>query len=223
MFNALGYSVLPSAVSVAALHSVRDLAESLAPHRGIGVDGVYWHSSTGVAVPELSVWWTASVLGSPAVAEIVQVLQQHLQLTDPCVVYSVDCVWSSAENNTVNPHVDTPYRFSQWQGESLLLAQQFIVPLVAVDSWNGATGIVPGSQQYIWPIDQCYAGVYDQFFAANCVQPQLNLGDVLTYDPRALHSTMPNYSGVARPVLLVSFLADSLVDAVSAVDESKRA
>ena len=215
-----GYSVVRSGVSTQLLDQIYAECKSLTAHRGIRSDGSFWHSAHSEPVDDLQVWWTTH-LGEHVVSAIDQQLRPWVQLESPYSVYTVDCVWSAATNASVHPHVDTPYRFSQWQGDSRLLAQQFIVPLDAVDSWNGATGIVKGSHRYIWPIDCCYAGLYDQFFAANCEQPSMSVGDFLTYDPRVLHSTMPNYSGVARPVLLVSYLLDSLVSEVAAVDESK--
>lgn len=213
-----GYSIYRSCVD---LTGVRSYVEGLAPHRGVRLSGEFWHSGDHEPVDDLCVWWTEPV-DLDRVSGVLHSLRDKVVLDEPYSVYCVDCVWSSDTNAVVRPHVDTPYRFSDWQGEDRLLAQQFIVPLVAVDAWNGATGVVPNSHHYIWPIDRCYAGAYDEFFAANCVQPELSVGDVLTYDPRLLHSTMPNYSGEARPVLLVSYVVDSIVPALETVDEAKR-
>ena len=203
-----GYTVLKN---IWQPHTIRRAA----PHRGHRAEGGYWHSSSAEPQPQLSVWWEQQFDRDPVG------LESYLW-DSSFVFYTADTVWSAAGNTSVHPHVDTPYRFSDWSGDDRLLAQQFILPLTQFNSWSGATGIVEGSHVYTWPIDACYRGDYDEFFLANCVQPELEPGDCLMYDPRLLHSTMPNYSDLPRGALLVSYVSSEIVELVRELDEALR-
>lgn len=196
------------------LENIRSWASAQPAHRGNGPQG-YWHSASGRELPQLDQWWTAPV-------EVPQQILLSLEglHTSELEYYSADCVCAEPGMTECRPHVDTPYRFEPWQGAPSGLGAQYIVPLETTTWHNGSTGIMPNSEQYVWPIQSCYEGAYTDLFEANVVQYDLELGDVLQYDPRVLHSTMPNYSQQPRWVLLVSYIHRDIWHQVRELDEA---
>lgn len=197
---------------------LRSWAEGLPAHRGHTHSGEYWHVDTGVEQPELGVWWTTS-MRDLFIEDVIDRCRLACTIDEP-VLHTVDCVWAAPFSGVVNPHVDTPYRFRDYQGEPSGLGEQFIVALEPLNTLNGTTGIVPGSERYIWPIDECYRGAYTEFFAANCEQYDLSAGDALRYDARTLHSTMPNMTDQPRCVMALSYVSESIYASLQGLDEA---
>jgi ectoine hydroxylase-related dioxygenase (phytanoyl-CoA dioxygenase family) len=60
--------------------------------------------------------------------------------------------------------------------------------------------------------------VYTEEFLEHVVQPEMNLGDVLIYNPRVLHSTMPNNTNITRRALLTHITTRELAEEMKLVD-----
>ncbi len=214
----MAYRIITEVIDHKRSSELRSWASACLPDRGIASDGAYWHALSGVEQPELDIWWARDEsLFVEDVLDRIAKLRHNPSLR----LYGWDFVFAAPFAGVVNPHVDTPYRFTPWEGADSGLGEQFILALEDLDEFNGATGIVPNSQQYTWPIDQCYSGAYNEFFSANCEQPRVSEGSVLHYDSRALHSTMPNMTQNSRAVMVVNYVCDSVFDEVAALDESR--
>jgi hypothetical protein len=213
-----GYRVLKSMISSLTIETILGL--DLEQRRGKTADGIYWADFHEGARPDLALWWSGQVKHEDPVRPISDLC------LDPCrstfvrpVVYSADVIVNTAANRTkVYPHQDTPYRFPQWSGCRELLAIQFLIPLSDFTKTNGATALVPGSYRYQWNIDQLYAAVYDQWFLDNLEQVTMQIGDILVYNPRLVHSTMPNLTDRDRRALLISIMDQQLSDTLIDVD-----
>lgn len=211
-----GYTVLDRWIAKEDLTAVALIP--LTAHRGKTAEGLYWPGDSGP--PVLALWWSQQISGSPAVQRIADLCMASIGglFADPAV-YASDCIVNTGANrHRVYPHIDTPYRFPQWERSRDLLAVQFLVPLVEFTVENGATAVVEHTHRYLWTVKDLYRGVYDQWFRDNCRQIQLKPGDILAYNPRLLHSTMPNLTDRDRAALLISVMDRSLISSVSAVD-----
>jgi len=78
--------------------------------------------------------------------------------------------------------------------------------------------LYPGSHLKNWVVKESYRGVYTEEFLANVVQPEMAPGDVLIYNPRVLHSTMPNQTNVVRRALLSHVTTIEMVKKLKLVD-----
>lgn len=202
-----GWTVLPSYLPIATVEAVLPLQLSFIKTRGTAVDGSYWRHSSGEPEPELAIWWTQQLAAEPSVEAISQTFIETygLEFNDP-VIYSADCIVNTGQNQKCYPHVDSPYRFTEWQRDRSLLALQCLVPLGDFSAANGATAVADDTHQYHWNMEDAYHGHYDRFFYANSHQPRMGLGDALVYHPRLMHSTMPNYTSSQRVALLISIM-----------------
>lgn len=125
--------------------------------------------------------------------------------TDNWVWYSCDFITLKPDMSFVRPHIDTPYRFSEFKYAEKHLGIQYGIPLDDVDELNGATGFVPNSHKYI--LDgksiQNHLESWDIFFLDNYIQPRIQKGGFIMWNPRLLHSTMPNRTKEDRKMLLI--------------------
>jgi len=202
---------LPEAVSA--------LRPTFTKTRGTRVDGSYWRHSSGEPEGELAIWWTQQLADQPEVAAISQrFIEAYGLLFNEPVVYSADCIVNTELNQRCYPHVDSPYRFTEWQRDRTLLAIQCLVPLGDFSAANGATAVVDDSHHYHWSMEDAYQGHYDRFFFVNSHQPRMGPGDALVYNPRLLHSAMPNYSSSERVALLISIMDRGLAVRLKEID-----
>lgn len=202
-----GWTVLASFFPRPAVEAVALLRNDFVKTRGTRADGTYWRHSSGEPEPELAIWWSQQLADQQPVDQIAQAFIETygLEFNDP-VVYSADCIVNTPLNQRSYPHVDSPYRFTEWQRDRSLLAIQCLVPLGDFSAANGATAVVDDSHRYHWSMEDAYQAHYDRFFFANSHQPRMGLGDVLVYHPRLLHSAMPNYTNSERVALLISIM-----------------
>lgn len=116
--------------------------------------------------------------------------------------YHVDFIVLYPGMNFIRPHIDTPYRFKEFKYTNQHLGLQFMVPLTDVNEMNGATGYVPNTHKYTidsTSIDKSW----DTFFLDNYKQFVAPKGSIISWNPRLLHSTMPNHSNEIRKLLLL--------------------
>lgn len=197
----------------------RDLDQiPLDPRRGKTASGTYWDGQ-GEA-PELALWWSQQVSSDSTVSLITNYcLGQVTARFNLPVIYSADVIVNTTLNRErVYPHQDTPYRFPKWHRERGLLAVQFLVPITEFTYLNGATGVVDDSYRYHWNTDDLYSAAFDRWFQMNQHQIQMGPGDILAYNPRILHSTMPNRSDRDRKALLISVMEQALAQELKSVD-----
>lgn len=200
-------------VSVEARH------KELIPCRGHGIDNSYWPKDKIKDCPELALWWSQQVTDWPEVQRISKTLLDKLGfLFDDPAIYVTDVISNTSKNKFIKPHIDSPYRFDRWHNEVELLGVQCIIPLCPFTKENGATGLLPGSHKKDWVVLESYRGVYNEEFLADVVQPPMEIGDVLVYYPRMLHSTMPNTTANTRRALLVHITSQSMIEQLKLVD-----
>ena len=105
---------------------------------------------------------------------------------------------------------------------------EFIDPLGKVDVMagftlkNGATAYLPGSCNM--KIDyrdlEEFRDVYNDMLVDSGTQFLSKPGDVLMYDSRTLHSTMPNNSNEFRSALLINILEKDIIPRVRELDNN---
>jgi hypothetical protein len=184
------------------------------PDRGHDVNGKYYAGyQDGV---EWANYWTGPLNDNPRIADIRKVVDRLVGrfLVIP-VFYHADISVLTPKNSLIRPHVDTPHRHAPWNEKiKKILGVQVAIPLHSVAPTTGTTAFLPGSHRKVWPIKDCYAGKFTQEFIYNCVQPEVNFGDVLMWDARTLHSQMPNISTSNRYMLLLNYLEEYIVEDV---------
>lgn len=214
-----GWTSLASFFRAEQITAIAELRPQFEKTRGMTEDGGYWRHSSDQPEPELAIWWTQQLDQYPAVREVVdRFLDTYGGLFNHAVAYSVDGIVNTGLNQRCYPHVDSPHRFTEWQRDRQLKAVQCLVPLCDFSSANGATGVVDDSHRFHWSTEDAYQGYYDRFFIANAHQPRMGLGDALVYNPRLLHSTMPNYTSTERVALLISIMDRDLAQQLRELD-----
>lgn len=168
---------------------------------------------------DISYWWSQSVMDWTEVKLINDFLITRVNKElDNAVWYTSDIITINSNSKLVNPHVDTPHRFKQWNFDTRLLGIQCIVSLQDTTPEMGSTGFVPNSHEPDWDIDLCYNGAYNKYFWDFHEQRDMPKGSVLMYNCRLLHSSMPNYLPEPRPMLLLNYLNGDIVEDVKKVD-----
>ena len=214
-----GYKVLPGFIPRTLISNFLLRLKDLYPIRAISNDKKYAERDDIKNLENISVWWSQTVDHMPeaqAIQKLVNpIIQTHFTNLN---MYANDTVTISAGSTFVNPHVDTPHRFSKYNFDKRLLGIQCIISLDDIDKDSGSTGLVPYSQKRDFEIDKCYNGTYDRWFKENAIQPDMPRGSLLFYNCRVLHSSMPNPKELERPALLYNYLDRNIIDEVKSMD-----
>jgi ectoine hydroxylase-related dioxygenase (phytanoyl-CoA dioxygenase family) len=204
LFTEKGFDVFKNVVDKELIEKINRKQELLVPHRGHARDHKYYPADRIGECKDLAVWWSQELSAWPEVREITQQLIASIgSMFDDPDSYIADIITNEPGNTHIKPHIDSPYRFNRWWDEDELLGVQCIIPLCKFTPENGGTGLLPDSHNTRWVVKDSYAGKYNEEFLAGVVQPDMDMGDVLIYHPRTLHSTMPNQTDIPRRALLI--------------------
>lgn len=219
LIDGAGYITVRNLIDPVIIDTINLKLDTLYPVRASSSTKKYAEGSDIRNLPDISVWWSQMTMDWPEVIKINETIKPLIdEFLDDAVWYASDIVTIAPESTWVNPHVDTPHRFSKWNYDPALLGIQCIIALQDTDHKTGATGLVPYSQSHDWDIHKCYTGVYDSYFKAHCMQPVMPKGTLLFYNSRLLHSSMPNYSPKSRPALLLNYLNGVIIEDVKKAD-----
>lgn len=214
-----GYIVVKNFIDPSLIESIDRKRDLLIPHRGHGVDNKYWPQDKIKDCPELALWWSQQLNAWPEVIKIEEKLcALLLEVFYKPTLYVSDVITNTSKNQYIKPHIDSPYRFDKWHDSFDLLGVQCIFPLCKFTKENGGTGLLPNSHKKNWVVKDSYAGVYNEEFLAGVVQPIMDIGDMLMYHPRVLHSTMPNKTTEPRRALLIHITEETMIDQMRSID-----
>jgi ectoine hydroxylase-related dioxygenase (phytanoyl-CoA dioxygenase family) len=214
-----GYVVTDNIISNELINKVISKLPACYPVRASSRDKKYAERDDIKTLPDISVWWSQTVMDWPEVQEIAKIVGEQVKKYLPSAeFYASDIVTIDSGSTWFNPHVDTPHRFRKWNYNRNLLGVQVIVALHDMDRDSASTGIVPHSQKLDYDINLCYRGHYNEWFLKNVMQPTLPKGCVLLYNCRLLHSSMPNPLDWPRPALLLNYLDSSIIEEVTKID-----
>lgn len=214
-----GYLFLESVIPTDLIDSINSKLDTLYPVRAMSSGKRYEERENISKLADISYWWSQMVMDWPEVIAINELLLPKIsEQLNNAVWYTSDIITINGDTKLVNPHVDTPHRFKQWNTDTRLLGVQCIVSLQDTTPEMGSTGFVPNSHEPDWDIDMCYNGAYNKYFYDFCEQRDMPKGSVLMYNCRLLHSSMPNYLPEPRPMLLLNYLNGDIVENVKKVD-----
>ena len=214
-----GYLFIENAIPTNLIDSINDKLHTLYPVRAISSGKAYAEKEGIQRLSDISIWWSQMVMDWPEVTAINDLLLTIVdRQLDNAVWYASDIVTINGDSKLVNPHVDTPHRFKQWNMDPRLLGVQCIVSLQDTTPEMGSTGFVINSHESDWDIELCYNGAYNKYFWDFHEQLNMPKGSVLMYNSRLLHSSMPNYLPEARPMLLLNYLNGDIVEDVKKID-----
>ena len=214
-----GYVFIENIIPDNLIDGINSKLDTLYPVRATSSGKTYAEKDDIKKLSDISMWWSQMVMDWQEVQSVNDILLEIVSKElDNAVWYASDIVTVNADTNLVNPHVDTPHRFKQWNMDPRLLGVQCIVSLQDTAPEHGATGFVPNSHEPDWDIDMCYNAAYNKYFWDFCQQEYMPKGSVLMYNCRLLHSSMPNYSPNPRPMLLLNYLNGDIVEDVKKVD-----
>jgi ectoine hydroxylase-related dioxygenase (phytanoyl-CoA dioxygenase family) len=219
VIEGVGYTIYENLIPIDLIDSITSKLNTLYPVRASSSNKQYAENNDIKNLPDISVWWSQSVMDWPEIILINNIIKQKVDaLLNNSSWYSSDIVTISANSKWVNPHVDTPHRFKKFNYDKRFLGIQAICSLYDLDHSNGSTGIVPNSQHKDFNINLCYQGMYNSWFLKNCIQPTLPKGTILLYNSRLLHSSMPNPTNLDRPALLFNYLENSIINEIRSDD-----
>lgn len=219
LVDGIGYITVQNLIPNDLIDTINFKLDTLYPTRASSSKKQYAEGKNIQHLPDISVWWSQMVMDWPEVIEVNKIIQPLAsEFLEDAAWYASDIVTLASGSTWINPHVDTPHRFHKWNYDQRLLGIQCIIALQDTDHKTGSTGIVPCSQTHDWDIRKCYDGTYDSYFRVHAMQPVLPKGSVLMYNCRLLHSSMPNDSPKARPMLLLNYLNGAIVEDVKSVD-----
>ncbi len=191
-------------------------------HRGNACDGKYY--DTHEVGREYDVWWTTAPppeMWKPVVWGLVRYIDA-IFTNDNWGIHAVDCITTRAGASKVYAHIDTPYRFKEFNQVDRTLGVQIIIPLDIFTLQNGATAYLPGSHLEKIGFEDLEENRehYNDRILTEGTQFLAKPGDVLMYDGRTLHSTMPNNSKEFRSALLINALQKDIIEDVKLLDNN---
>lgn len=217
--NKEGYTLLPAFVPHKLISDFKLRLKDLYPVRAIDRNKTYAERDDIKKLVNIDIWWSQFVDEFAEFEAINKLVQKVIQVDFPkFCLYSADTVCINPKSNFINPHVDTPHRFKEYNFDKRLLGIQCIITLDDVDNQSGATGVVPFSQKRDFKIEECYQGNFDRWFLTNAKQHYMSKGSLLFYNCRVLHSSMPNHTDKQRTVLLINYMDESIINDVKKLD-----
>jgi hypothetical protein len=189
-------------------------------HRGNAVDGNYYSIHDGER--EYDVWWTTQPpreMWEPVVWQLYDPINRLFDGNE-WDIHVVDCITTRPSSNKVYAHIDTPYRFEEFAESYETLGVQIIIPLDNFTLENGGTAYLPGSslERINYNDLEENREHYNNRLLTEGQQLLAKPGDVLMYDGRTLHSTMPNKSSEFRSALLINVLKSDIISRVQELD-----
>ena len=141
-----GYLFFEKTIPEDLIDGINNKLDTLYPVRASSSGKIYAEKDDIKNLPDISVWWSQLVMDWPEVKLINDYLITRVNKElDNAVWYSSDIVTINGDSKWVNPHVDTPHRFKQWNEDERLLGVQVIVSLQDTTPEMGATGFVANS------------------------------------------------------------------------------
>jgi hypothetical protein len=193
-------------------------------HRGNAVNGTYYGKHRKGR--EYNVWWSKSP-PEEMWRPVIDILRTHIDaifIGTKWDMHVVDTITTRPGSSKIRAHIDIPYRFEEYAyapGDETL-GVQIIVPLDIFTLQNGATAFLPGSHAskfYYKDIEENQEE-YDTLLTTEGMQFLSHPGDVLIYNSRTLHSTMPNKSNFYRSALLLNAVATSIIPTIKLIDKN---
>jgi hypothetical protein len=125
-----GYLFIENAIPDDLIDAINDRLHTLYPVRAISSGKAYAEKEGIQRLPDISIWWSQMVMDWSEVNAINDLLLTIVnRQLDNAVWYTSDIVTTNGDSKLVNPHVDTPHRFNQWNMDPRLLGVQCIVSL----------------------------------------------------------------------------------------------
>ena len=167
-----GYRFYEDIISYDLIDSINGYLDTLHPVRALSSGKVYAEKSDIHHLDDdIAFWWSQMVMDWPEVQAINEILLPIISLElNNAVWYASDVVTINSDSKLVNPHVDTPHRFREYNNDNRFLGVQCIVSLQDTSPEQGTTGFVPYSHEPDWDIDLCYNGAYNKYFYDFCEQ-----------------------------------------------------
>jgi ectoine hydroxylase-related dioxygenase (phytanoyl-CoA dioxygenase family) len=223
----LGYITVKEAISPFTVKQFKMWAINPANiHRGNAVNGEYYGKHRKDR--EYNVWWSKEPpreMWQP----IVDVLRGYIDTIfqgKEWSIHVVDTITTRPGSAKIRAHIDTPYRFEEYAHKSNdeVFGVQCLIPLDKFTIENGATCILPGSyrEKFYYKDIEENQEEYNNLLTTKGFQFVSNPGDVLMYNARTLHSTMPNNSNFYRSALLLNAIDTSILPMVRNVDVSNK-
>lgn len=185
-------------------------------HRGNAVDGKYYAEHDGER--EYNVWWTTQPPEYSWIPIVKRIEEQITSImnTKRWTIHAVDCITTRPGSTKVHAHIDFPYKFSETNDMKGVLGVQIIMPLDDFTVENGGTMYLPDSDKMNLKYDTIMKkqSEYNDLLLNDGVQFQGKAGDVLMYDGKTLHSTMPNKSQDFRSALLINAIRNDALQIV---------
>lgn len=191
-------------------------------HRGNAVNGKYYDKHRKGR--EYDCWWTTAPpveMWSPIVQQLHTYISALFE-TEDWGIHGVDCITTRPGSSKIRAHVDSPYRFDEYAMSEETLGVQIIIPLDPFTLENGATAFIPGSHAemvHYKDIEE-FQEIYDDRIRNEGVQFLSQPGDVLMYNGRTLHSTMPNNADTFRSALLINALSKDIINKANLLDKN---
>jgi ectoine hydroxylase-related dioxygenase (phytanoyl-CoA dioxygenase family) len=217
--NKEGFILFSKLIPSTLISDFKNILSELKPIRATNKKREYAEKEDIKKLSSVDVWWSQEVDSYKETMAIRRIVDPLVLQNFPTFKHYVsDVVTINPNTDYINPHVDTPHRFSKYNFDKSFLGIQCIVILDSVNKTNASTGLVPFSQKRDFEISKCYKGEYDNWFKNNCKQLEMSKGSLLMYNCRILHSCMPNLADVPRPALLLNYLESSIMDEVKTLD-----
>ena len=217
-----GYTIIPDFVDNDTVNRLRELCDSLRPSRGFVKQAWTWANHN--KLPWLY-YYTVQINNDN---NDVQTLKDKIhdvcnEFIGPFDYRATDFIvnYPNSESINVRPHIDTPYRFKEFEGGHNL-ALQIALVIDEFTKENGGTGYVPGSHElkfeYYKGDQQVNVEKISNFWEHNHRQYCAKPGTLILWDARMLHSTMPNYTDEKRRMLLINAVSQTIRDRVNELD-----
>jgi len=225
MSKDIGYITLKEVIPPVVIRQFKLWAMNPANiHRGNAVNGTYY--SKHRKGREYNVCWSTSP-PEEMWRPVVDILSKHIDTIfngTKWNIHVVDTITTRPGSSKIRAHIDIPYRFEEYAHATSdeTLGVQIIVPLDIFTLQNGATAFLPGShssQFYYKDIEENQED-YDTLLTTEGMQFVSHPGDVLIYNSRTLHSTMPNKSNFHRSALLINAVATSVIPTIKRIDKN---
>ena len=192
-----GFCVISDVLPLNLVEELREHETNVSAHHGFDFENNY---ITGIEQKDQYIQYSTNEISTKFSNKVKEHINKYIYklLPDSESYGTGSFICQKPGWQFIAPHLDTPNRFVKYNKTKELLGVHAFIPIEKFSKNTGGTAFLPGSQNYFIDHWGAIEGKYQDLFLDNCEQINCNAGDLILFNTRCLHSSMPNTSDKLR-------------------------
>tara|TARA_B100000035_G_C20852671_1_gene488144 strand:+ start:61 stop:792 length:732 start_codon:yes stop_codon:yes gene_type:complete len=219
-FFVKGFCVIPDVIPNKLLKKLEHHETTITAHHGFDYENNY---ITGISSKFKYIQYSTNEISTELSNKVKKYINEYIYklLPDSESYGTGSFICQKPGWQFIAPHLDTPNRFVKYNKTTELLGVHAFIPIEKFSKDTGGTAFLPGSQNYFIDHWGAIEGKYQDLFLDNCEQINCNGGDLILFNTRCLHSSMPNTSDKLRRALSIVYVKTNVLEELKQLVENE--